>query len=208
MLSLLGPLFYGIVTGFLTSVLLGVIFFMLIQVGLKHGWKHGITIAFGVITGDILFVVLAIGFTAYISAFLKTQEHTASIIGGLVLLVMGLTTIFKKRNLTQETELSGMRKARDFYLKPFIINLLNPANAAWWLGLYSMPPAVNYNLQQKIVFAFGAVLTVFFTEVGIAATASRLKSYITPKILKNVDYAAGLVLLAFGIKLVWSGLQA
>ncbi|MCC7297308.1 MAG: LysE family transporter [Bacteroidia bacterium] len=190
------------------SVLLGVIFFMLIQVGLKHGWKHGITIAFGVITGDILFVVLAIGFTAYISAFLKTQEHTASIIGGLVLLVMGLTTIFKKRNTAPETELSGMRKARDFYLKPFIINLLNPANAAWWLGLYSMPPAVNYNLQQKIVFAFGAVLTVFFTEVGIAATASRLKSYITPKILKNVDYAAGLVLLAFGIKLVWSGLQA
>ncbi len=207
-MSLLGPLFYGIGTGFLMSVLLGVIFFMLIQVGLKHGWKHGITIAFGVITGDILFVVLAIGFTAYISAFLKTQEHTASIIGGLVLLVMGLSTIFKKRNLTQETELSGMRKARDFYLKPFIINLLNPANAAWWLGLYSMPPAVNYNLQQKIVFAFGAVLTVFFTEVGIAATASRLKSYITPKILKNVDYAAGLVLLAFGIKLVWSGLQA
>jgi L-lysine exporter family protein LysE/ArgO len=202
----LGPFIYGIGTGFLMSVLLGVIFFMLIQVGIKHDWKKGFTIASGVITGDILFVALAIGFTGYIRYFLREHESAISIFGGSVMLVMGVVTFAQSRgNMDISENTSTLRSARDFYLKPFVINLVNPANAAWWLGLYSMPPALNYETDQKIVFAAGAVATVFFTEVGVAAAASKLKKYITVRILKRIDAVVGTALLLVGLRLVLKG---
>lgn len=201
------PFGYGILTGFLMSVLLGVIFFMLIQAGVKHGCKKGITIAAGVVTGDIIFVALAIGFTGYVSEFLKQHDDKVSLVGGCVLLIMGIAALFQKRELEQMAKpKSPGKNARDYFVKPFFINLLNPANAAWWLGLYSIPPALNFAFDQKIVFAAGAVSTVFFTEVGVAAAASRLKKYIKPRTLKIVDTAVGVALIAVAARLIWNAL--
>lgn len=184
------------------SVLLGAIFFMLIQVGVKNGASKGWSIAAGVITGDIIFVILAISFTSYISDFLKAHEGKASVVGATVFLLMGVATFLKKREpIEEEAQISRSKHARDFYIKPFVINLLNPANAAWWLGLYSIPPAVDYQFAQKIAFAFGAVATVFFTEVGVAYTAAALKRFISPVILKRIDMVVGLVLILVALRM-------
>lgn len=185
------------------SVLLGVIFFMLIQASLKHGPRKGWVIASGVISGDIIFVILAIGFTRYIQDFLTAYESYVNLAGGLVLLGIGVSNIRKKRSNPELGDaVSGVKSARDFYFKPFIINLLNPANAMWWLGLYSVRPAVHYDLTQKILFAAGAVGAVFFTEVAIAYAASGLRKYITAERLHRVDLTVGAVLMGFGVWLL------
>jgi threonine/homoserine/homoserine lactone efflux protein len=185
------------------SVLLGVIFFMLIQASLNHGPQKGWVIASGVISGDIIFVILAIGFTRYIQDFLTAYESYVNLAGGLVLLGIGISNIRKKRvNPALGDAVSGVKSARDFYFKPFIINLLNPANAMWWLGLYSVQPAVHYDLTQKILFAVGAIGAVFFTEVAIAYAASGLRKYITAERLHRVDLMVGAVLMGFGFWLL------
>jgi len=177
-----------------------VIFFMLIQASLNHGPQKGWVIASGVISGDILFVILAIGFTRYIQEFLTAYEPYVNLVGGLVLLVIGISNIRKKRgNPDLGDAAKEVRSTRDFYFKPFLINLLNPANAMWWLGLYSVRPAVHYDLTQKIIFASGAIGAVFFTEVAIAYAASGLRRYITAERLQRVDVTVGLVLMGFGV---------
>ena len=188
------------------SILLGVVFFMLIQTGLQHGTRKGIIIASGVISGDIIFLVFAIGFTAAIQDFLARYQHIVSLLGGLLLLTMGILMWIKKRDRPIENqELSGLRSARDFFVKPFIINILNPANAFWWLGLYSIPPASDYEMSQKVVFGASAVLAVFTTEVGVAAGASSLKKYIKEKWLKKVDKMVAIVLFLMGLNLFIRG---
>lgn len=205
-MELIGPFIYGIGTGFLMSVLLGVIFFMLIQAGLQHHWKKGVTIALGVISGDLIFVILAIGFTRYIETILKNHETAMAFFGGSVLLIMGIATFVQSReNTAPHTNKTGFSNARDFFIKPFVINLTNPANAAWWLGLYSIPPAVNYLMNQKIAFAAGAILTVFFTEVGVAAAAFKLRNWITPGVIKKVDKVVAIALLLISMRLFLKG---
>ena len=133
------------------SVLLGAIFFMLIQAGLRHNYKKGIIIALGVICGDAIFILLSIYFTDNIAEFITENKVKISILGGIVFLLIGLFTIFKKRDekISSESESRiKVKTARDFFLKPFIINILNPANALWWLGLFSTV-GVNYILSQK-----------------------------------------------------------
>lgn len=198
------PFFYGLGTGFVMSVLLGAIFFMLIQAGVKHGHKKGFIIAAGVISGDIIFVFLTIAFTGFISGFLQKHEAKTALVGGLVIATMGVFTFLQNRK-SMEVKESSLSNTRDFFLKPFIINFLNPANAAWWLGLYSLPPAVYYSLSQKIVFACGAILMVYFTEVGVAYTASKLKKLITPHLLKRIDAIVGVVFVIVGLRLLAKG---
>ena len=49
-----GAIGYGLTTGFVMSVSLGVVFFMLIQAGLIGGIRKGLPIALGVILGDLI----------------------------------------------------------------------------------------------------------------------------------------------------------
>lgn len=199
----LAPALYGLAAGFMMSILLGVVFFMLIQAGIQHGIKKGVIIASGVIAGDLIFLSLAISFTAAISDFLQKYQQSISWVGGLLLLAMGGWTWFKKRRDGQEhKEVKGLHSARDFFVKPFVINILNPANAAWWLGLYSLPPASAYVIDQKIVFGAFAILAIFSTEVGIAAGASLLKKYIKEKWLKKVDKLVATVMFIMGLNLL------
>ena len=197
------PALYGLLAGFLMSILLGVVFFLLIQAGIQHGVKKGVIIASGVIAGDLIFLSLAISFTAAISDFLQKYQQSISWLGGLLLLAMGCWTWFKKRSDSQENkEVKGLKSARDFFVKPFLINMLNPANAAWWLGLYSFPPASEFVFNQKLVFGAFAILALFSTEVGISAGAALLKNYIKEKWLKKVDKLVAVVMFLMGLNLL------
>jgi threonine/homoserine/homoserine lactone efflux protein len=202
----IAPALYGLLAGFMMSILLGVVFFLLIQAGIQHGTKKGMIIAAGVVTGDLIFLSLSIGFTAAISGFLQQHSHTIALVGGCILLLMGGWMWVKKQFADQGLKAAkGLQTARDFFVKPFIINVLNPANAAWWLGLYSFPPASGYELQQKIVFGASAIIAIFSTEVGIAAGASLLKNYIHEKWLKKVDQLVAIIMFLMGLNLLFRG---
>jgi threonine/homoserine/homoserine lactone efflux protein len=82
-----------------------------------------------------------------------------------------------------------------------VINILNPANALWWLGLFSTV-GQNYDISQKIVFSIGALASIFTTEVGISFSASKLKKYINSRTLKAIDLVAGSVLIISGLKMI------
>lgn len=202
-MELVYPLIYGVGTGFMMSVMLGAIFFMLIQTGVKHGYKKAFIIASGVIVCDLLFVILAISFTGYIKAFLKVHETNAALVGGIVLLIMGIATFFQSReNMTAKETISFGKNTVQFFVKPFLINFSHPANAAWWLGLYSVPPAINYTMNQKLVFGAAALVTVFMTEIAIAYTATKLKKYINPKVLKRIDIFVAVSLIIVSLRLL------
>lgn len=203
-LSWLSPLLNGIFFGFLMSVLLGAIFFMLIQAGLRYNYKKGIIIALGVICGDAIFIFLSIYFTDHISVFIDENKSKINIIAGIVFILLGIFTILKNRNenvgLEKENDLN-VNDARDFFLKPFIINIFNPANALWWLGLFSTV-GQTYKISEKLVFSFGALASIFTTEVGIAYSANKLRKYVNKRIMKMVDVIAGLILILSGLKMV------
>lgn len=186
------------------SILLGAIFFMLIQAGLRYNYKKGILIASGVICGDAIFIFLSIYFTDNISEFIIKNESSINILGGIVFLLIGGFTLIKKRDENIDSEMDVIktsRNARDFFIKPFVINILNPANALWWLGLFSTV-GQNYNISQKIVFSIGALASIFTTEVGISFSASKLKKYINSRTLKVIDLVAGSVLIISGLKMI------
>lgn len=195
------PISAGVTAGLLMSLLLGVVFFLLIHAGLNEGYKKGYLIAAGVITGDTLFVILALFFTQKIQAFIQTNQQTIAFIGGAFLIFMGFAYVLRKPKVN-DTNTRKFNSLSDFYIKPLVINLLNPANAMWWLGLYSTAPAATFSFNGKIIFAIAAIFTIFWTEVGVAFFAQKLKPFINEKYLSKLNHVLGMIFILLGLILI------
>lgn len=183
------------------TVLLGAIFFLLLNQSIQNGYKSCIPIALGVITGDAIFVTLAVIFTSQISTFLSLYQNYISIIGGVVLIVLGVINMRKRTAINKVHEGKG-----GLYAKAFTINFLNPANAAWWLSLYSLAPMSEFQISNKLTFGVFAIIGIFTTEIAVAFGAQNLKKWLHGGRLKKLNFYIGIVFILLGIKLIISPL--
>jgi threonine/homoserine/homoserine lactone efflux protein len=204
-LSMNTPLFYGIATGFVMSVSLGAIFFLLVQAGLVGGVKKGLPLALGVISGDFLYIVLALHFSEFITQQLNEYRVWISLIGSLVFFGLAIQHFLhhqrSKADGGFELRLNQMQD-KQLFLKALTINLLNPVNIVWWLGLFSLPPGSGFDYNGKWVFGIAALATVFTTELGVSWGASKIKHYLTEERIRHLDLVLGLLFLGMGIYLL------
>lgn len=197
------PIIFGVGTGFVMSISLGAIFFLLIQAGLAGGWRKGLPLAAGVIVGDLIYVTIALHFSEAITEYLVAFRSTIATVGGLVFCGLGVQHILhhqksKKQGLDDRLLLM---KDWQLMLKAFAINLFNPVNIAWWLSLYSLPPAADFTYSGKWIFGIAALATVFFTELGVAWGAGKIKNYLTEARIKQIDLFLAFLFIGMGIYL-------
>jgi threonine/homoserine/homoserine lactone efflux protein len=199
------PLVYGLVTGFVMSVSLGAIFFLLIQAGLAGGVRKGMPLALGVITGDFLYVLLALHFSEFITQQLNEYKVWISMLGSIVFFGLSMWHfIYYRRsnsNLSVETRSDSMEDST-LFIKSLTINLLNPVNIVWWLGLFSLPPGLGFDYHEKWVFGISTLTTVFVTELGISWGAGKVKRFLTNERIRHLDLVLGCLFLGMGIYLL------
>lgn len=193
---------YGLGTGFVFSLMLGTVFFALIQNSIDHGYKSGIVIALGVVISDMLFVSAAV----FGTSFLPVIPHFAmisSLVGGVLLLSMGLVSILKdKPNLKYPTTKLG--NFSYYLVTGFLLNILNPLNFLIWVAVATrIKTEYLFDLNHQIIFFISCLAAIFSTEVGISYTASKLKKLFTVKVLKVINQVTGFIFVIFSFKLFY-----
>jgi threonine/homoserine/homoserine lactone efflux protein len=88
------------------------------------------------------------------------------------------------------------------FIKSLTINLLNPVNIVWWLGLFSLPPGLGFDYHEKWVFGISTLTTVFVTELGISWGAGKVKRFLTNERIRHLDLVLGCLFLGMGIYLL------
>jgi threonine/homoserine/homoserine lactone efflux protein len=199
------PLLYGLVTGFVMSISLGAIFFLLVQAGLVGGVKKGFPLALGVITGDFLYILLALHFSESITQQLNEYRVWISLVGSLVFFGLAIQHFLhhqrSKKDGGFELRINQMHD-KQLFIKALTINMLNPVNIVWWLGLFSLPPGSGFDYNGKWVFGLAALSTVFLTELGVSWGASKIKHYLTEERIRHLDLVLGLLFSGMGIYLL------
>src|SRR5688572_4644585 len=88
-------LIQGIGWGFLLSLTIGPVFFALIQTSIHNGFKCGALMAFGIMLSDSLYIVITyLGVSSIKNV--HSLEIWLGILGGIIMVAFGLTTLFKK----------------------------------------------------------------------------------------------------------------
>ncbi len=199
------PIIFGIFTGFVMSISLGAVFFLLVQAGLMGGLRKGIPLAIGVIFGDFICMVLALEFSDFITNFLTDYKLEISILGTLVFFTLAFHHFFhhyKSKNDGLEMRLANMSNLQMGF-KSFAINMANPVNVVWWLGLYTLPPGAEFDYYSKWVFGITVIASVFVTELCISWSAGKLKLYLTEDRIKQLDLIIGLLFSCMGLYLLY-----
>ena len=173
----------GFFLGLGTLLFIGPVFFYLLKSSIESGFKAGVSVALGIILGDILCLGIALYST---TEFIAQPSFVfwASIIGGTILLLIGLKYVLKP-NLNTIVKGRLQRSSLLVYgINGFLINFVNPFVFAVWFGFVSYTEAL-YDHDTALFSLLVSLVVIFSTDVLKALFAERISRLIEPKKLKN-----------------------
>src|SRR6187401_3818963 len=89
------PILSGIGFGLLLTVLVGPVFFTLLQTALHEGFRAGVHLATGVLISDVCWIVITYLFASQLD-LAGEYKLPAAWIGGLMLMAFGISTLLTK----------------------------------------------------------------------------------------------------------------
>jgi threonine/homoserine/homoserine lactone efflux protein len=198
-------LWEGITMGLLLSVMVGPVFFTLIQNSIEHGFKYAIVLALGIVLSDFVYVLITYFGISLLIQFPNFEWYLA-LFGGLVLTAFGISSFFKKtgdRPITGGIPVSKAKKSTAFF-KGFGINGINPFVLLFWISIAGLVAIKeDYNRFDIGIYYMGILVTVFLFDLLKAFVAKQLKGFVTPRVMVLLNNMVGIALLLFSARLFW-----
>ena len=196
--------FHGIGFGLILTIMIGPVFFGLLQTSINKGFKQGVLFALGVSLSDITFIFLTyFGISNLLDdPFIK---NIVTIVGGIVTIIFGIYYLTKTK--IKSVPLAELPKGKDksnMVLKGFFLNFLNPSVLFFWVGTVSVFSInyINHPYQIKAFFC-GIIATLFITDVLKSYIANKIKSYFTDFLLNFLNKFLGIVFVGAGVLILY-----
>jgi threonine/homoserine/homoserine lactone efflux protein len=195
----------GITLGLLLSISVGPIVFSVIKQSLNNGHTGGLAFIIGVSASDVTMVLVSNVFTQLFSA-LSSHRKEIGIAGSVFLISIGVFYLFfKKIKVNEEGQQAVIKFRKSDYAKialsGYLMNTLNPAVFLFWLTVSTT--FINHTIQEKLVLFIVCLSIVFSTDIAKVMLAGKIRKKLTPHNIHIINRINGLILIGFGIALVW-----
>jgi len=198
---LLDPVLNGILLGLIVALLIGPVFFLIINTSLHRGFNYAAQVATGVMLSDALFIFVAY-FGSNIVLVINNHRDMAGIVASLIILIFGIGIVVKKQTIPAEAIQVNekVKGAWLFIAKGFMLNSMNPSVLFFWIGVSgTVSLKSDYTPTHLLVF-YGVILaTVFATDLLKAYVAQKIKQFVTANFLLWLNRITGIALIIFAI---------
>lgn len=206
--------------GFLLSVMIGPVFFVLLETSITKGVKSALVIDFGVLISDILYIIFASIFVDQIKSLGSGDNKIIfGFIGGIIFIGYGVYNLFKKQSNIKNLENSEVLEltasiavmpfqTKDYFLlglKGFLLNLANPLVIFYWVSVLSLATQfspLESNFPWEFIFVTIVILTFFGIDVLKILVAKKLRPLVTPNLLDALNRLIGIIFSLFGVFLI------
>jgi threonine/homoserine/homoserine lactone efflux protein len=195
----------GILLGLVLALMIGPVFFALIDLSIRKGFVPAFFLAIGISVNDALFIFISNWLSSVLGIDSKLY-FWMGLVGGIVLIGYGISMLLKKNYSTDAQDLkdSNTKDNLNFIIKGFVLNGINPFVWIYWMGVASMLEANGtYDITDKTFFFIGTIATVFTTDLLKIKLATFFKQFINANFLKKLNLILGSGIILFGIKLLW-----
>lgn len=204
----------GIVTGFLLSIMVGPVFFVLLETSIRKGVKAAIAFDIGVLLNDVVYIIIAFLFYNQVKQLQQGDDNSALLlIGGVLFIIYGSYNFFKKvKGVEIEAIGSGGENLKGYLLlglKGFLLNLANPLVIFYWFSVMTLATnegAESDGSSRMIVFLATILITFFSFDFLKIIGAKSLRPLVTNKLLKGLNRLIGIVFASFGVVLIAQGI--
>lgn len=192
----------GALTGLVLATFIGPIFFAIVDLGLNGNLRGAAWLALGVFVSDCL----SVSFIYLVARTIDKDSLLLQIMyiaGGCVLLLMGLQNLLKRAQTEEHPDVVHVSMSR-LFAKGFLINSTNPNVFFFWFGAVMSAVSHYHGVGAQVLVHFlVALLVVCATDFLKGYGASLLRPYIRPAVLLSLSRISGLILIGFGLKLIF-----
>lgn len=201
----------GVLAGLAYGLLLGPLFFLGIQVTLKRGLRDGLALAGGAFASDAILAAGSWWSSARLLVLVRQEffQSAMGTVGALLIIGFGISALWPQKEKATDILLATAGKRRYSFLKGFALNMANPSNWLFWLGLATAARAeapANVN-HYTLVFLACALVMVLATDVSKVVLAGKIGMRLQPGIMKKVVRVAGGILVLVGLWLLGKSLN-
>jgi threonine/homoserine/homoserine lactone efflux protein len=204
-------IFQAIGIGFLLSVMVGPVFFVLLETSITKGVRASLYLDLGVFISDVIYILFAFIFAAQIKGFTNNASNNNFILGirgGILFVGYGIYTLFSKskNEITPKSKSTTIKNADSLVLgiKGFMLNFANPAVLFYWIGIIAQGNQITDKDHpgQLIIFVSLVLLTYFAMDVLKILGAKKLRPLVTGALLLALNRLIGIIFTAIGVFLI------
>ena len=199
----------GLAISLLLIFSVGPVIFTTIKQTINHGRRGGFSFIFGVWISDLIWVVLSNGFSEAIKSLL-VFEIPIGIASCCFLIGLGIYFVFIKkiepRKKQEPVEIAGDvytptgKKTNYFAIMSsgFIINTINPAVIAFWVGT-AASLAADYSFWERILIFSICLAVNMLADVGKVMSAGSIGKKLSDRVILIINRMSGVLYLIFGL---------
>lgn len=207
----------GIGLGLVLSLMLGPVFFVLLETSIQKGIKSALYLDLGVLISDILYIAIAFLFVNQVANLMESDYSIyLSIAGGGCFLLFGIYTLRKKvapvkKHINKSKELQTTSQFSTI-MKGFFLNAVNPGVLFYWLTIIgtirkrTILPGFSED-TTVFLYLFVILVTFFGIDVFKILGAKKLKNVLTPAWMTVINKFLGIILMCFGVLFILDGIN-
>ena len=194
------------IAGFITSILMGPLTFLIISRTLSSGFKVGFVSAMGIALSDVTYIAIAMLGLGGVIEFIKEYQSEFELLAGIVLVVLGILILLKNniQTIEKKQEPSLLKELISMY----VVTISNPGVTLAILGLLTATGmgtalAVSWYEPFKLMVLIGMALlgTIVWWSV-LTALISRVRHRFSLHTIGRINKTSGFIMFALGIFIV------
>ncbi|APY10967.1 lysine transporter LysE [Seonamhaeicola sp. S2-3] len=195
--------------GILLAFTIGPVFFVLLETGATKGFRSALIFDLGVILADIIFILVAFFSTNKLLERVKDDPNFL-IFGGVLLITYGIISFIKTsksfREIVREYHAVEFKKGYGkLFIKGFLLNFINIGVLIGWVVFIALANTLTTSKHGVLIFLGTILLTYLLVDLVKIIVAKRIKKRLTPRLIFKTKKIVALVILGFGILLLFQG---
>ena len=187
----------GLLIGLIFGVPAGAIGALTIQRTLNSGFAAGLSTGLGSSAADLLYACAGIFGVTLVSEFLTRHQRPISLLGGLLIVVLGVH-IFRQKPQGQQQK-SGQMRLPICFASSFVIAITNPATVLSFLMAFTAFEITGeQTVMQSVQLIAGIFLGTLCWWSVLSGVTVAFRSRINHRICQVLNWVLGCFMLIFG----------
>lgn len=197
----------GALAGYGIAIPVGAIAVLIVELGLRHGFRPAFAAGAGAASADIVYAGIAVWLGLAVSAALSPYAWSLRLLSAAVLIGIGAYGLWKagrRPESSASSPVSGVqRKNGQVYLQFLGLTLLNPLTVTYFAALIlGRAGEAELGLGAKLAFMLGAGLASLSWQSLLAAIGALGNRHLSPRFQLLASLAGNLLVVGFGLKIL------
>lgn len=205
------PFLEGVIAGYAIAIPVGPIAILIIDTGLRGGFRPGFAAGAGAASADLTYAALAAIAGAALATLIQPYELPLKIISAIVLIGLGAWGLWRLLSTpargsaqpqTVESQPAAIGGAWQTYVKFLGLTLINPLTVVYFAALIVGGGAKSLDtLDGRALFVLGAGLSSLSWQSLLAGIGAAAHRHLPPRFQTSASVIGNLVVIGLGLRI-------